>query len=153
MQRKKKEDNRKIKSNSIEYDGIKFKSGLEKYVYRRLVKYGLNPRYESEVFTIWNGIKPTVPFYDIRKVRGKAIRKNHLNMERLEDITYTPDFVFFYNGIKVIIEAKGKENDQFPLRKKLFRAYLETVDYPVIYAEIFTLQQLDEFMEELKKTK
>ena len=70
-------------------------------------------------------------------------------MERLDDITYTPDFTFIHNGTKIIIEAKGKENDQFPLRKKLFRAYLETVDYPVIYAEIFTLRQLDEFLEVL----
>lgn len=142
--------NKKIRNATPrDYEGIHFKSELERSVYKRLLKNGITPRYEAEVFTIWDGFKPTVPFYDIRKVRGKPIRKNHLNMERLDDITYTPDFTFIHNGTKIIIEAKGKENDQFPLRKKLFRAYLETVDYPVIYAEIFTLRQLDEFLEVL----
>ena len=66
------------------------------------------------------------------------------------DMKYTPDFIFMFNGIKVIVEAKGIENDQFPIRKKLFRAYLETLDYPVIYAEIYTKKQLNEFINELK---
>ena len=145
-----KKDNRKFKSNVREYDGITFQSDLEKYVYVRLLHYGIRPRYEAETFTIWKGMKPTVPFYDIRKVRGKPVRKNHLNMQELDDITYTPDFIFYRGATKVIIEVKGKENDRFPMVKKLFRAYLETVDYPVVYAEIFTIKQLDEFIKELE---
>lgn len=70
-------------------------------------------------------------------------------MKALQDITYTPDFTFRYDKYLVIIEVKGIENDQFPLRKKLFRAYLETLDYPVVFAEIFTIKQLNEFMHEL----
>ena len=146
-------ENKKIKNATPnEWAGIQFKSYLEKSVYKHLLTYGITPVYEGKTYCIKEGFKPTVPFYDIRKVRGKSIRKNHLNMAEISSMYYTPDFVFDYNGIEVIIEAKGQENDQFPIRKKLFRAYLETVDYPVVYAEIFTVSQLKDFMQALEET-
>lgn len=149
MERKKSE-NKKIKNATPnEFGGISFKSLTEKSVYRNLLKFGIKPDYEAMTFTIWKGFKPTVPFYDLVKVRGKREWKNSLNMKTLQDITYTPDFTFRYDKYLVIIEVKGIENDQFPLRKKLFRAYLETLDYPVVFAEIFTIKQLNEFMHEL----
>ena len=127
------------------FDGTWMRSKLETRVYKWLYDLGFNPQYESETFITWTGPRPTVPFYDLSKTRH-----NQLNMKKLIDIRYTPDFIMMYKGIKIIIEAKGKENDQFPIRKKLFRAYLETVDYPVIYAEIYTKRQLNEFINELK---
>ena len=146
-------ENKKIRNATPnEYAGIHFKSFLEKSVYRHLLTYGVTPIYEGKTYCIEEGFVPTVPFYDIRKVRGKNIRKNHLNMVAVSPMFYTPDFVFDYNGIEVIIEAKGQENDQFPIRKKLFRKYLETVDYPVIFAEIFTIGQLHDFMNALETT-
>lgn len=146
-------ENKKIKNATPnEYAGIKFKSYLEKSVYKHLLSYGVTPIYEGKSYCIKEGFVPTVPFYDIRKVRGKSLRKNHLNMIPVSPMVYTPDFVFDYNGIEVIIEAKGQENDQFPIRKKLFRAFLETVDYPVVFAEIFTISQLRDFMQTLEET-
>lgn len=127
------------------FDGTWMRSKLETRVYKWLYDLGFSPQYESETFTTWVGPRPTVPFYDL-----STTRHNQLNMKKLIDIKYTPDFIIMYKGIKVIIEAKGIENDQFPIRKKLFRAFLETVDYPVIYAEIYTKRQLNEFINELK---
>lgn len=148
-------ENKKIRNATPhEYYGILFKSDLERRVYKCLVEeYGINPHYEGKTYTYWEGIKPTVPFYDRQKVRGKHVYKLHLNQNRLISMKYTPDFIFNYFGIEVIIEVKGIENDQFPLRKKLFRAYLETLDYPIVYAEIFTIIQLKEFMQELESKK
>jgi hypothetical protein len=127
------------------FDGTWMRSKLETRIYKWLYDLGFSPQYESETFITWVGPRPTVPFYDLSKTRH-----NQLNMKKLIDIRYTPDFIMMYKGIKVIIEAKGIENDQFPIRKKLFRAFLETVDYPVIYAEIYTKRQLNEFINELK---
>ena len=127
------------------FDGTWMRSKLETRVYKWLYDLGFSPQYESETFITWVGPRPTVPFYDL-----STTRHNQLNMKKLIDIKYTPDFIMMYKGIKVIIEAKGIENDQFPIRKKLFRAFLETVDYPVIYAEIYTKRQLNEFINELK---
>lgn len=143
-------ENKKVRNATpIVFNGIHFRSILERNVYKKLLNEGYEPEYEKHSYIIWKGLTPTVPFYDIRKVRGKPIRKNHLNMSPLSDMEYTPDFVFKRGNTTVIIEAKGEENDQFPIRKKLFRAYLETVKYPVVYAEIFTLRQLEEFLAEL----
>lgn len=130
---------------TVASDGTEMKSKIEARMYETLLQLGFHPKYEEEVFVYWEGIKPTVPFYDMGKKR-----KLRLNMKKLVDMKYKPDFTFDYEGIKVIIEIKGWENDQFSIRKKLFRAYLETVQYPVIYAEIFTKKQLLEFIEHLK---
>jgi hypothetical protein len=140
-------ENRRIRGATpfIAFDGTQMRSKLETRVYKWLYDLGLNPQYESETFTYWVGPRPTVPFYDLSKTRH-----NQLNMKKLVDMNYTPDFIFEYNGTKVIIEAKGIENDQFPIRKKLFRAYLETLDYPVVFAEIYTKRQLLEFINELR---
>lgn len=126
----------------VAFDGTQMRSKLETKVYQWLYELGFTPQYESETFTYWEGPRPTVPFYDLGKNRHLQ-----LNMKKLVDMKYTPDFIFMYHGIKVIIEAKGIENDQFPIRKKLFRAYLETLDYPVVYAEIYTKRQLKEFIQ------
>lgn len=140
-------ENRRIRGATpfVAFDGTQMRSKLETRVYKWLYDLGLNPQYESETFTYWVGPRPTVPFYDLSKTRH-----NQLNMKKLVDMNYTPDFIFEYNGTKVIIEAKGIENDQFPIRKKLFRAYLETLDYPVVFAEIYTKRQLLEFINELR---
>lgn len=129
----------------VAFDGTQMRSKLETRVYKWLYDLGLKPKYEAETFTYWKGPRPTVPFYDLSKTRH-----NQLNMKKLVDMSYTPDFTFEYNGIKIIIEAKGIENDQFPIRKKLFRAYLETLDYPVIFAEIYTRKQLLEFIDSIR---
>lgn len=145
-------DNKKIlNATPTSFQGISFKSQTEKSMFRYLLNNGFNPSYESETFLCVEGFTPTVPFFNRKKVRGKHIYKNYLNTQPLPGITYTPDIIFMYRGIKVIIEVKGFENDVFPLKRKLFRRYLETLDYPVVYAEIFTLKQLREFLDELAK--
>lgn len=136
-------ENKKIRNaRHIVFDGIEFKSVTEKTLYRALKELGHNPVYEGMTFTYWTGPRPKTHFYD----RNNSTRHNQLNMTKLVDMKYTPDFTFYYKDILVIIEAKGFENDQFPIRKKLFRAYLDTLTEPIVYAEIFTKRQLLEFL-------
>lgn len=132
-------ENKKIKNASpLEYDGISFKSKLEKMIYQTLKEQGFPVEYESHKFVLWQGFRPTVPFYD----KDKSTRMLKLESKKIIDITYTPDFVFIYNGVLVVIEAKGMENDCFYLKKKMFRKWLED-NYPKsIYFEIYTKKQL-----------
>ena len=65
-----------------------------------------------------------------------------LDAKPLQPITYTPDFTFEYNGILIIIEAKGFENDVYPVKKNLFRRNLETLKTPVMFFEIRTKKEL-----------
>lgn len=139
-------ENKKIKNATpTTIDGIEMKSKAEVMIYKALKSFGFTPKYEEETFVIWKGFKPTVKFYELDKTRH-----NKLNTKKLIDVTYTPDFTFVYNNVKVIVEVKGFQNDLYPVKKKLFRGFLETLDYPVVYAEIHTKRQLTEFINTLK---
>lgn len=146
-------ENKKVKNATpCTIDGIAMKSKLEVMVYKTLKELGFSPQYEPVVFTFWEGKKPITPFFDIEKrAKDSSGRKNKRNQKKFVSMKYTPDFIFDYNGITVIIEAKGWENDQFPIRKKLFRTFLDRLTYPVVYAEIFTKRQLLQFLNELKE--
>lgn len=140
-------ENKKIKNatqNTL--DGINFKSRLEAMIYRVLKENGFDPKYEPWKFTIWEGYKPKVPFYD-RNSRTGLLK---LNQTKIIDITYTPDFCFEHNGLFVIIEAKGLENDRFPMKKKMFRKYLESWGKPVVYFELYSKKQLLQAIEIIK---
>ena len=137
--------NRKVlNATLVEVDGIKMKSKIEKTIYLALKELGITPQYEGETFIYWTERVPKTFFYD-----RNSKRQLRLNMHKLRNMKYTPDFVFIYKEVKVIIEVKGWENDAFPIRKKLFRGYLDNLPYPVVYAEIFTRRQLLEFMQVL----
>ena len=150
-------ENKKIKNATptITDNGIQMKSKTEVMIYKALRELGFNPEYEGETFTYWDGGYPKTDFYDMHTNRNKPEFYRHLrhNAKKLIAMRYTPDFIFMYENIKVIIEVKGWENDQFAIRKKLFRKYLDTLPYPVVYAEIFTKRQLLEFIKNLEENK
>ncbi|QOR58322.1 hypothetical protein [uncultured phage cr106_1] len=136
-----------INATPEEYSDIRFKSKIEVMVYKTLLQYGFKPEYETHTYTIWEGFKPTVPFY----TRNKA-KVTILNLKKLINITYTPDFYIEYEGLKIIIEVKGSTNDVFPYKFKMFRWHIENMpdkDNYLIF-EIFTKRQLLESIEIIK---
>lgn len=146
--KKKKTENKKIKNaTSKEYQGILFKSLLERNTYKTLKDAGFDVQYEPLKISIWDGFKPTVSFYN----KDSKTHGLKLDTKKLIDITYTPDFVFTYNGFLIFIETKGFENDSFPIKKKLFRKYLEEECPDSIYFEIFNKKQLLQAIDIIKK--
>lgn len=129
--------NKKIKNASSKtFNNIKFKSHLEVMVYKTLLQAGFKPLYEKKTFIIWKGIKPTVPCYT--KV-GKSFG---LKQVKLQDITYTPDFILEFPNLYVIIEAKGFVNDVFPLKWKMFRKLIQGYKRKkIIIFELFNKRQ------------
>ncbi|MGN0144147.1 MAG: DUF1064 domain-containing protein [Clostridium sp.] len=132
-----------IGTTKVTIDNINFKSKIESRVYDILKNEGFNPRYEEVKFILWEGFKPTVPFYG---------RNNRLINKKLINITYTPDFTFYYKNKFIIIEVKGKETDVFPYKFKMFRGILENPPYKgnTLLFEIFTLGQLKECINIIK---
>ena len=131
-------ENKKIKNaRESVFNGITFKSKLEESFYKTLKAANLDPNYELMKFILIDGFRPTVPFYNRNK--SKVFR---LDMSKVRDITYTPDFTLLYNDILFIIEAKGIENDTYPLKKKLFRRLLESMKVPCVYFEVHTKREL-----------
>ena len=88
-----------VVAKKVIYDGIKFASGLEKYMYIALKKAKIKAKYEGETYTIQEGFEFDVQSYE-RQSNGKGEFKNRGN-KKILPIKYTPDFVSnkFINNI------------------------------------------------------
>ena len=104
-----------VRAKKVSYDGIDFASGLEKYMYKLLKDANLNFQYEGQVFELLPGFNFNNECYE-RQSNGKGDFVNRGN-KKILNIKYTPDFV----STDFIIETKGRANDSFPLRWKMFK--------------------------------
>ena len=104
-----------VQSKKIIVDGIKFASGLEKYMYQALKKAGITAIYEGQTFELVESFDFPFESYE-RCANGKGAYKNRGN-KKILNMKYTPDFV----GKGFIIECKGRANESFPLRWKIFK--------------------------------
>jgi hypothetical protein len=112
-----------VVSKKVSYDGINFASGLERYMYMALKKANIKAKYEGETFVLLNGFHFENGVYE-RQSNGKGEYKNR-GSKRILPIKYTPDFI----GDNFIIETKGRANESFPMRWKLFKK-LVTEQFP-----------------------
>ena len=104
-----------VVAKKVIYDGIKFASGLEKYMYASLKKHNIYAAYEGETFVIFNGFTFNTSSHE-RQSNGVGEFINR-GFKKVLPITYTPDFV----AEDFIIECKGRANESFPIRWKMFK--------------------------------
>ena len=109
-----------VRSKKVLFDGITFASGLEKYMYQALKKAKIKADYEGETFTLISNFEFNTASYE-RQSNGKGEFKNRGN-KKILPIRYTPDFVSLKN--EFIIECKGRANESFPMRWKLFKRFI-----------------------------
>ena len=107
-----------VQSKKITYDGINFASGLERYTYMALKKNKLFEGYENQVFQLIEGFNFNNESFE-KQANGKGEYTNR-GQKKILGIKYTPDFV----GKDYIIECKGRANESFPIRWKLFKLWL-----------------------------
>ena len=107
-----------VQSKKISYDGIKFASGLERYMYIALKKAKIKADYEGMTYELFPGFNFDIKSYE-RCGNGKGAYKNRGN-KKILNIKYTPDFI----GKGFIIETKGRANESFPLRWKMFKKHI-----------------------------
>ena len=108
-----------VRSKKVVHDGITFASGLEKYMYTVLKKNKIKARYEGETFVLQEGFMFDNESYE-RQSNGKGDMVNR-GSKRILPIKYTPDFV----SDSFIIECKGRANESFPIRWKMFKNYVK----------------------------
>lgn len=145
-------ENKKIRNASpTSFDNLNFKSTIEKTIYKALVEQGINPQYEAVTYVLSPSVRPyLVPYYTRRRDRITKVNKLTLEMSPISEITYTPDFTFELNGIFVILEVKGWTNDIFPVKRNLFRKYLESTNRPTMFFEIRSKRELLRALEIVK---
>ena len=115
MRRRKSRKRGPVQAKKITYDGIKFASGLERYMYMVLKKNKIKAEYEGETFVLIDRFDFPNESYE-RQANSKGEFKNR-GSKRILPIKYTPDFI----GEDFIIETKGRANESFPMRWKLFK--------------------------------
>jgi len=108
-----------VRAKKVTHDGINFASGLEKHMYIALKKARIKAAYEGETFTLIDGFMFDSSSYE-RQSNGKGDMVDRGN-KKILPIRYTPDFV----GDGFIIECKGRANESFPMRWKLFKRYVK----------------------------
>jgi hypothetical protein len=117
-----------VRAKKVTFDGIKFASGLEKYMYIALKKAKIHAIYEGAIFELQEGFMFNTDSYE-RQGNGKGTMINR-GQKKILNIKYTPDFV----SDSFIIECKGRANESFPLRWKMFKKYVkEQIPYVTLY--------------------
>jgi hypothetical protein len=104
-----------VVAKKVMYNGITFASGLEKFMYKSLKDAKIEFRYEGETFELLPSFLFKNESYE-RQSNGKDDFINRGN-KKILNIKYTPDFI----GEDFIIETKGRANESFPLRWKMFK--------------------------------
>ena len=108
-----------VRAKKVTFDGIQFASGLEKYMYLALKEAKIIARYEGETYILQDGFEFKNKSYE-RQSNGKGELVNR-GSKKVLPIKYTPDFV----SDSFIIECKGRANESFPLRWKMFKKYVK----------------------------
>ena len=119
MRRKFKRKQGPVRSKKVTVDGIQFASGLEKYMYLALKKANLSFLYEGETYVLQDSFVFENKSYE-KQSNGKGEFKNR-GEKKILNIKYTPDFV----STSFIIECKGRANESFPIRWKMFKNYVK----------------------------
>ena len=119
MRRKIKRKKGPVRSKKVTVDGIQFASGLEKYMYLALKEAKIEARYEGETYVLQDSFVFKNKSYE-KQSNGKGEFKNR-GEKKILNIKYTPDFV----SDSFIIECKGRANESFPMRWKMFKNYVK----------------------------
>jgi len=118
MKRRIKRKRGPVRAKKVTFDGIKFASGLEKYMYQALKKAKIHAMYEGTTFVLQEDFNFKTDSYE-RQANGKGEMVNR-GQKKIQNIKYTPDFV----SDSFIIECKGRANESFPIRWKMFKKYV-----------------------------
>lgn len=126
MRIKRKKGNQKIKNaKSHEFDGHKFRSGLELFCYKSLIGSDITDfKYEEVKFTLLEKFEYNQSSFEPFEKKGGIKGFNELS-KNIRAITYLPDFTCIKEDkTGWIIETKGFQRGEFSNKWKYFKKYL-----------------------------
>ena len=147
MKKKFKRKRGPVRAKKVSFDGITFASGLEKYMYQALKKAKIKAKYEGKTYTVQEGFMFNNESYE-RQSNGKGDLVNR-GCKKILPIKYTPDFV----SDSFIIECKGRANESFPMRWKMFKKYVNDNLKHVTLYKPQNQKECDKVVELIKKNK
>ena len=147
MKKKFKRKRGPVRSKKVIFDGITFASGLERYMYMALKKAKIKAKYEGKTYTVQEGFMFNNKSYE-RQSNGKGDLVNR-GCKKILPIKYTPDFV----SDSFIIECKGRANESFPMRWKMFKKYVNDNLKHVTLYKPQNQKECDKVVELIKESK
>jgi len=147
--RKRRKKKGPVRSKKVVFDSITFASGLERYMYQALKKAKIKAKYEGQTYTLIDSFEFDTVSYE-RQSNGKGEFKNRGN-KKILPIKYTPDFVSLKNDF--IIECKGRANESFPMRWKLFKRFINRCYPHVTLYKPQNQKECDQVVELITKNK
>ena len=136
-----------VRAKKVSFDGIQFASGLEKYMYIALKKAKIKAAYEGQTYVLQESFAFEVDSYE-RQANGKGDLVNR-GQKKILNIKYTPDFI----SDSFIIECKGRANESFPIRWKMFKKYVNDNLKPVTLYKPQNQKECDKVVELIIKNK
>ena len=128
MMKKRSKKRGPVRAKKVICDGIQFASGLERYMYLALKEARIKSVYEGQTYVLQDGFEFTNDCYE-KQSNGKGEYKNRGN-KKILNVKYTPDFV----ANTFIIECKGRANESFPMRWKMFKKHVkENLPHVTLY--------------------
>ena len=147
MKRKYKRKKGPVRSKKVTFDGITFASGLEKYMYIALKNANIYAEYEGATFVLQEDFIFDIDSYE-RQSNGKGEMVNR-GQKKIQNIKSTPAFV----RASFIIECKGRANESFPIRWKLFKNFIKNDMPHVILYKPQNQKECDKVIELIIKNK
>ena len=138
-----------VRAKKVMYDGITFASGLEKYMYMALRKAKIKVAYEGMTYEVFPGFMFDNESYE-RQANGKGDLVNR-GCKKILGIKYTPDFIGLTD--EFIIECKGRANESFPMRWKLFKRFINRCYPHVTLYKPQNQKECDQVIELITKNK
>ena len=136
-----------VKAKKVTFDGIQFASGLERYMYQALKKAKIKAKYEGQTYVLQEAFDFKVDSFE-RQANGKGEMVNR-GQKKIQSIKYTPDFI----SSSFIIECKGRANESFPIRWKMFKNYVKNHIPHVILYKPQNQKECDKVIELIIKNK
>lgn len=117
-----------VNSKKIVIDGIQFASLLEGKMYKMLKAAGIKFQYEGKSYVTFEPLVLETECWERATKRSKSM----IDRRKVSKVSYTPDFIG--ENEEWFIEVKGRANESFPIRWKLFKNLVSGwVKPPIIF--------------------
>jgi hypothetical protein len=117
---------KRVNSTKVVVDGITFQSILESKMYLLLKGAGIKSSYEGKSYQTFDSLKLKAPSFERSTRKSKEMK----DKRDVRGVSYTPDFIG--ENEEWFIEVKGRPNESFSIRWKLFKAYVTSWRKPPI---------------------
>lgn len=134
-----------VQAKKTVYNGIEFQSMLECTMYKLLKEAGIECTYEGKSYNTLDTYEYEGECYE----RVRKTSKEMVDRPKVIGVSYTPDFVG--KNEEFFIEVKGRANESFPLRWKLFKSMLSAQGKNPILFKPMTTADCEQVVKILKE--